>query len=111
MSAETSDTGIIERTEFPRWNPLLWVNRTRISVEGVTTKRLWGDTYIPVDPGSHELCVWAYGTNPFAPTFFGLRTVTVHIVAGSTTVVRYRSPWSPLLGGRGQIYPDSATDE
>jgi hypothetical protein len=111
MSTETSETGIIVKTAYPRWNPLLWMNQTGISVDGVTTKRLWGDTFVPVDPGSHDLGVWVYGDNPFAPASFGFRTIAVQVVAGQTMVVWYRSPWFPLRGGGGQISSDSATDE
>ena len=109
--AETDETGILVQTAYPRWNPLLWLCQTGVSIDGVTTKLPWGEAFVPVDPGSHEVQVWVTGgvsggVSGF--TYFGLQTVSVRVVAGQTQVVRCRSPWWPLFAG--QISSEHSVD-
>ncbi len=86
------------------WFVLYWYfMRVFIKVDSAQTfTRGWGDSFIPLAPGSHEIFVAAssilgFGWKP------GKSTITVDVAPGQVVQLNYRAPTFMLPGLKGKL--------
>lgn len=84
------------------WWILVTIQPLMVEVDGVPTKRTWGDQTLPVAPGSHRVSVWwkFYWLLPVQRA-----TLEVTVDPGAVVSVRYKVRWLIFLPGK--LYLDN----
>jgi len=101
MSDQAAPTGISVHTRFIPLAFILFLVKTRLELDGgPPVVRPWGDSFIPVAPGRHQVrCYFVYLFLSRA----GDSAITVDVAPGQVVQLRWRAPWLVFLPGKWEI--------
>jgi hypothetical protein len=82
------------------WQPLFYVCKPIVQLDGSETELTWGTHRLPASIGSHEVAIYF----PYmGRSECGLAKITVDVGPGQTRVVSYSPPFTIFQPGKIQV--------
>ncbi len=99
-----SGQGISLTTQFFRLDWTLRFTRPLVIIDGNPSETSWGESFFPLEPGSHRLQV----SYPYLGAARGKASAVVEVPQGQVAHVTYRTPISVLVAShQGKLIVES----